>query len=294
MPEDHTWDERGGVTMVTGMSLHIGLNAVDPKQYHGWDGQLRACEQDARDMEALASKLGYRTSVLMTKDATSKKVIAAIENAAATLQAGDAFLLTYSGHGGQVPDRNGDESKQDTDETGEWPDRYDETWVLYDRMLIDDELWDLWSRFAAKTRITMLSDSCHSGTVAKPFTIGEAAAPPDLGRRIPLDVEEATYRDHKRKYDRIQDEVPTRSASSIAATVSLISGCMDNQTSADGRVNGRFTGRLLQVWDEGRFRGSLAKLHKAILAGMPSDQTPNLYVVGANAKTISKKQALAI
>jgi hypothetical protein len=280
--------------MATGMSLHIGLNLVDPAHYHGWDGALRACEQDARDMEALARRLGYRTTMLLTKDATAKKVTTAIQKAAAALKAGDIFFITYSGHGGQVPDRNGDEAKKDTDEVGEWPDRYDETWVLYDRMLVDDELWDLWSRFAAKVRIVMLSDSCHSGTVAKPFTIGDATAPPELGRRMPLDIEEETYRDHQRTYDRIQAKVPPRTAASVAASIALISGCQDNQTSADGRVNGRFTGRLLQVWDGGGFTGSLPKLHKVIVAGMPPDQTPNYYAVGARSRTLSTKPAFAI
>ncbi len=32
--------------MPTGASLHIGLNAVDPKNYSGWDGQLTACDEN--------------------------------------------------------------------------------------------------------------------------------------------------------------------------------------------------------------------------------------------------------
>ena len=34
--------------MPKGHSLHIGLNSVDPAQYEGWDGQLAACEADAK------------------------------------------------------------------------------------------------------------------------------------------------------------------------------------------------------------------------------------------------------
>ena len=34
------------------MSLHIGLNAVDPKHYGGWSGPLAACEFDANDLAA--------------------------------------------------------------------------------------------------------------------------------------------------------------------------------------------------------------------------------------------------
>jgi hypothetical protein len=38
--------------MAQGISVHVGLNKVDPKQYEGWDGQLNACEADAKDMIA--------------------------------------------------------------------------------------------------------------------------------------------------------------------------------------------------------------------------------------------------
>ena len=36
------------------LSLHLGLNAVDPVHYGGWSGELAACERDATDMAALA------------------------------------------------------------------------------------------------------------------------------------------------------------------------------------------------------------------------------------------------
>jgi metacaspase-1 len=280
--------------MATGLSLHLGLNNVDPKHYAGWDGQLRACEQDAHDMVKLATSLGYTPTELLTKDATAKNVIAAMTNAAKSLKTGDTFFLTYSGHGGQVPDRNGDESTTTSDEIGEFPDRYDETWVLYDRQLIDDELYQLWSAFAPKVRIVMFSDSCHSGTVAKPMAGRPRSMKAPAIRRMPLDVEDATYREHKRQYDAIQKKTPARAATSIACTVVLISGCQDNQTSSDGRVNGAFTGRLLQVWDKGAFKGNLAKLRKVIVAGMPPEQTPNYYVVGAANRTFLRGQALKL
>ena len=58
--------------------------------------------------------------------------------AAKALSAGDLFFLTYSGHGGQVPDVTGDEA-----------DKQDETWCLFDGQLIDDELYFELSRFAS-------------------------------------------------------------------------------------------------------------------------------------------------
>ncbi len=143
--------------MPSGRSLHIGLNRVDPNAYEGWDGQLAGCENDARDMQAIATARKFAPKTLLTRAATSAAVTAAIADAAARLAPGDTFFLSYSGHGGQVPDRNGDEAE----------DRMDETWVLYDRQLIDDELYALWGKFQTGVRIFVLSDSCHSGTATK-------------------------------------------------------------------------------------------------------------------------------
>ena len=63
----------------------------------------------------------------MTRAATAQAVSDAILGAAKALKSGDLFFLTYSGHGGQVDDTNSEEK-----------DRMDETWVCYDRQLIDD------------------------------------------------------------------------------------------------------------------------------------------------------------
>ena len=70
--------------MPIGASLHIGLNAVDPKQYSGWDGQLTACEFDANDMQALAKAQGFtKVTKRLTKKATRNRVLADIKAAAA-------------------------------------------------------------------------------------------------------------------------------------------------------------------------------------------------------------------
>ncbi len=111
-------------------SLHIGLNAVSPAAYGGWDGPLAACEFDAKDMAAIAKSRGMKTTLLLTKKGTRAHVLATVRSAAKRLVKGDFFFLTYSGHGGQVPDVTGEET-----------DKQDETWCLYDGQLIDDELY---------------------------------------------------------------------------------------------------------------------------------------------------------
>jgi hypothetical protein len=266
--------------MALGISLHVGLNRVDPAHYQGWDGELTACEFDANDMRAIAEGQGFEPRSLLTKEATSDAVLAAIERAAGELDRGDLFLCTYSGHGGQVPDRNGEGEE----------DRSDETWVAYDRQIVDDELYALWSRFAPGVRIFVLSDSCHSGTVVRDIeakvpgpvsTRQKAAAESPRYRALPRDVMIATYRANARLYDAIQERLPGAERADPAATVLLISGCRDDQLSLDGFSNGLFTENLRAVWADGAWEGGHTEFREAIRARMPGKQQPNYLRVGA-------------
>ena len=268
--------------MAKGLSLHIGLNAVDPNGYAGWSGPLVACENDARDMQAIAKKQGFTPTVMLTKDATSKNAIAAIKGAAAALKKGDTFIISYSGHGGQVKDTNGDEV-----------DGYDETWCLYDRQLIDDELYGLWAKFADGVRIFVLSDSCHSGTVLRDMPpmihIKHPAGEYDYSalakRAMPLAFRDAAFAAQKKTYVEAQKKYAKGDAANVKAAVVLISGCQDNQTSADGDKNGLFTQNLLEVWNKGKFKGSLHDFQKLIKQRMPAVQSPNYFTAGTkNAK----------
>jgi hypothetical protein len=278
--------------MAHGYAVCIGLNSVDPKHYQGWSGDLLACEADATDMADLAKAQKFdHVTLLLTADATRKKARAAIESAAKSAHEGDIVLLTYSGHGGQLPDRNGDE-----------PDGRDETWCLYDGEHVDDELYALFTLFRPKVRVVVLSDSCHSGTVTREIvrdaalrsgtmrsTVGTREKPVALDpatpryRAMPDEVALATYRRNKAFYDEIIKDLPDpkQSAKKVQATVRLISGCQDNQLSQDGTFNGLFTGTLLRVWKHGAFKGDYALFHKKIRNLMPSNQTPNHFVIGA-------------
>ena len=283
------------------LSLHLGLNVVSAAAYEGWTGPLAACEFDANDMAALAKGKGMKPTVLLTKKATRAALLSGMRAAAKTLKAGDLFFLTYSGHGGQVPDRNKDE-----------PDRKDETWCLYDGQLIDDELYLELSRFAAGVRILVLSDSCHSGSVTRERT----PPPPPPGTRaklMPEAVGQRVYAAHQAFYDKLQAAVareakvvdPDAALAQVAVTgsaatatalvgtfkpaVLLISGCMDNQSSLDGEHNGLFTEKLLKVWNQGKFAGSYASFHSRIRAAMPANQSPNLFALGPAAAFLKQQ-----
>ncbi len=275
-----------------GYSLHLGLNRVDPTHYNGWSGQLNACEKDATDMEALAKSQGYQSQKLLTTQATAPAVIAAIKNIAKLAKPVDTFLLTYSGHGGQINDANDDE-----------PDGLDETWVLYDRQLIDDELFQLWCYFKPGVRILCMSDSCHSGTVTKAMFNEPDVQPKKLQaakdkaypiKALPPDVQFQTYQKNKKMYDDIRLTLPAFRNVNPACTVILISGCQDNQVSMDGPVNGAFTGSVLQVWNNGNFVGSHRYFRKEIAATTPPTQSPNYYVVGARNILFEKQRPFTI
>ena len=278
--------------MPQGISIHIGLNEVDPDHYGGWSGKLNACEADARDMTRIAGERGFETTTILTPDATTDAVASAISDAAGKLEAGDIGFFTYSGHGGQVPDLNGQEQ-----------DDLDETWVLFDRQFVDDELYDLYSQFAAGTRIFVLSDSCHSGSVNRdifdvtvPHVVAAAMVdtPEPRTKDLPKEVAKKTYEQNEELYADVQKSHPAGEAADIDATVLLISGCQDNQLSLDGERNGLFTQQLLAVWNDGKWKGSYPKFHKAIAARMPPSQSPNYNPVGAHDKPFEQQTPLTI
>lgn len=286
--------------VAVGLSLHIGINEVSAAHYAGWTGPLAACEFDANDMAAIAKAQGFKPTVLLTRKGTRAAALAAIRKAAKALKAGDMFWLTYSGHGGQVPDTSGEE-----------PDKLDETWCLYDTQLIDDELYFELSQFKAGVRILVLSDSCHSGTVVR---AGRPApgTPEQRPRIMPPAVGMRVYNAHKAWYDRLQADIakaaggrvtdPDTAIAQVAVStrltaivkkfepsVVLISGCQDNQFSMDGNHNGAFTEQVLRVWNNGAFSGSQAVFHAQVRAGLPPTQSPNLFTLGPAAAFLKQR-----
>jgi hypothetical protein len=285
-----------GAAKPNGSSLHIGLNRIDPTHYVGWKGELVACEYDARDMETIAKGQGFATQSLLTKAATSTALLDAIEKAAKGLVEDDFFLLTYSGHGGQINDVNNNE-----------PDGLDKTWVLYDRELVDDELYAMWSRFRPGVRVFVLFDSCHSGTRTKAMFLNPAPFIPHLETRVrastgpnlrpkflPPDVQSKIYKERATLYDAIRQKTPRREEVNVECSVILISACQDNQVAMDGTKNGLFTETLLKVWDTGRFTGGYHHFRSEIAGCMPPTQSPKYMIAGHRERTFEHQRPFMI
>ncbi|MGC4042068.1 MAG: caspase family protein [Flavobacterium sp.] len=255
-----------------GISLHIGLNEVDPAHYDGWKGELNAGEADAYVYQGIADKCGYKSKLMLSKAATVKNIESYFTQAIKELKSGDTFFLSYSGHGGSVMDINDDE-----------PDGMDETWCLYDRQFLDDELYRWFSKFNEGVKILIFSDSCHSGSIAKMELKSdkEKAADKNTGnlksRLAPMDVLIKTYESNKKEYNDVQKGAVIKKED-IPAFVLQFGACQDPEVSYEAFGNGLFTAKLKRVL-EGK-TSSYSDLFEKIKKGFRADQHPNLFHYG--------------
>lgn len=144
--------------------------------------RLHGCVNDAKLMAHLIHEhYGFPTdniNVLLNERATRDRILAAFDALVEQARGGDSILIHYSGHGSQMTDREGDE-----------PDGMDETIVPHDsgrrphpnRDITDDEIYARLLRLTDKTQnVTLVFDSCHSGTITRdPFGSGSRWVEPD-------------------------------------------------------------------------------------------------------------------
>lgn len=109
-------------------------------------------ERIARALETQVSADRLELHLLLNRDATHANVTRALREVVASATERDELIFFFSGHGGTEPDEPG----------GDEGDGVDETLVLYDRSLRDDELASILRPL--RTRFAILAlDSCFSG-----------------------------------------------------------------------------------------------------------------------------------
>lgn len=256
-------------------ALCIGIN-----DYPGTGSDLAGCVNDANDWAAAFEKRGFsRVARMVDKKATGKAIRGAIRQAVAKAKKGDLVVVQYSGHGSFVPDIDGDE-----------PDGTDECLCPYDiernGPITDDELFELYSVRQQGVKILMISDSCHSGTVARfapittPPTMNVMNPPQRKVRFLPPSVFLSTRDAAKLGVRRAMrpSSPPGRYASLLMA------GCQDTEYSYDayfmGRPNGAFTLVALRALKARSLKATYSDWFKAIRKALPSQQypqSPNLY-----------------
>jgi hypothetical protein len=244
-------------------ALCIGIN-----DYPGTGSDLAGCVNDAQDWAEELTKRGFDTELMLDGQATGEAIRAGIRGKLAQAGSGDTVVITYSGHGTWVRDDNGDE-----------PDGRDEALCPHDIFtngpLLDDELYDILCERERGTRVVLISDSCHSGTVARMApSLRESA---DTVRFLPpavfLTPEEAA---RAAKMPRVLAGRPRHAAL-------LMSGCQDLEYSYDahfgGRPNGAFTyvalAALRGLPPEATYKDWMAAIAKQ-LPSQDYPQTPGL------------------
>lgn len=257
--------------MRKGYSLHIGVNSLNETNY-GTKGSLQFCEADAVSFQEIAQKNGYTTKLLVTESATTSNVLLTLKEYSNNTETGDIVFITYSGHGSQIWDLNGDED-----------DYLDETWCLYDRQLIDDELYNAFMNFKAGVRIFVISDSCHSGTVLKAMLYSDSIN----GTQRSLDTlgEGQNFEKNKTEYEEIKAKLKGIENSPVKADVQLFAACQDNQTALEFGGHGAYTTSILKVYNQINnsdltYDAFFTKAQSVAQAITREHQKPNLFRYG--------------
>jgi len=195
-------------------ALLVGIN------YTGTSSELYGCINDVNCIKERISSKGF-TSINTITDLTTKKptrdnILSEFKSLLVNSQAGDLLFFLYSGHGSYALDRNGEEA-----------DGYDELIVSSDSKGISDDEFKTIIQQNLKQDVTLFAmfDSCFSGTM--------------------LDLR-YQYMDSL-NYDKYTEN--DKQAITVG-NVFMISGCTDEQTSADAvfnnKPNGAMTWSLLE------------------------------------------------
>ena len=195
-------------------ALLIGIN------YTGTSNELYGCINDVNSIKERITKQGFSNinviTDLTTKKATRINILEGFKNLLMNCQAGDLLFFVYSGHGSYAIDRNGDEK-----------DGRDELIVSCDLQgVLDDELKTLIQTYLkADVTLFALFDSCFSGSVL------------DLKYQFMDSLDYDKFTENSKQLE-------------TQGNVIMISGCTDNQTSADAvfdnKPNGAMTWSLLE------------------------------------------------
>ncbi|HEX8142628.1 MAG TPA: caspase family protein [Pyrinomonadaceae bacterium] len=249
---------------MTKKALCVGVNDYP----FGQDNDLRGCVNDANDWARMLKEHYDFTDIqqLLDAKATKANIISGLKNLLKGAKAGDVLVFTNASHGTYQAETGGDEAN------------YDEAICPYDtdsNLLLDDELRELFTGLPKDVRLTVISDSCHSGSVTR-VKVNEYRRNRQLNPRVwggrELTPEQLrAARSNKEMY-------PESGMKEI-----LLSGCKSNQTSADAFINNDYHGAMsyfaLKAITDAKYKLTYADLHKRLLSLLEEemyDQVPQL------------------
>ncbi len=211
-------------------ALIVGINKYAPEL----DADLNGCVNDAEAMRTLLiDHYNFKAEdirVLTDERATKANIVNRLNWLMSIAKSGDELVFHYSGHGTQIVDRNGDEVNDMLDEML-CP--HDLDW---DDPLTDDLIGLIFSALPEDVNLTFICDACHSGTMSRELTQNPHKKSP---RFIvpPFDI-------RARSLNRGDFKINKIGRSTIDQKHVLLSGCRDDQWSADAYIDGKWQGAL--------------------------------------------------
>ncbi|KAJ3131247.1 hypothetical protein HK100_006593 [Physocladia obscura] len=259
-------------------ALLVGIN------YTGSQVALEGCVNDANNLRnLLIRQYGFKSDkqsmLILTDDSkdqrfqpTGKNMLAGFHWLVSGSQPGDHLFFSYSGHGSQIKDEDGDRE-----------DGMDDTICPVDFLQNGQISSDLLHKalvtpLPVGTKLTVIMDCCHSGTMLElPYTY----QPDEHGKMSQVDIVKEGVQIFSQVKELFQGGLSAgkiQQAAGIFAEIRtlaaafsgnqpesqagfkhedfieakneapkeayLISGCLDNQTSADAKLDGRASGAL--------------------------------------------------
>lgn len=236
---------------------------------------LKGCVNDARAWRTLLVEHfdfpAADVSVLTDARATKRGIVDGMKDLLAGARSGDVLVFTNSSHGSQIADTGGDEE------------RYDEVLCPHDineNVVSDDELRELLGAVTKGVRMTVISDSCHSGTVTRALL--DELLPKELrrpdNRRVRF-LNPALFRGGPI----LADPMKAKPRNRIAYPESgmnhvLLSGCKDSEYSYDAKLDAKYHGAMtfhaIAAIRDADFRISPSKLARELQLLLDEAQYP--------------------
>jgi hypothetical protein len=189
---------------------------------------LNGCVNDANNMkDFLLECCGFEDAgikMLLDAQSTKSNILGHLNWLVSKGAEGVELFYYHSGHGTQVYDASGDEE-----------DRLDEVLVSHDfdwnDPLLDDYVADIFKKLPVGAFLSMICDTCHSGSMTKDI-VRNIAVPKEMAEKM------------KGKDLKVRKFGMKKDISKSPQNHILLSGCKDDQTSSETTIEGMRQGLL--------------------------------------------------
>lgn len=250
-------------------ALLIGIN------YNNTSGKLYGCINDVRKMHKLLKSNGYTEFMILTEEdelkPTKENILRGFEWLIQDNETYNKIFLHYSGHGSWLKDLTSDEE-----------DGRDECLVPLDYntagMITDDEIYSVFVN-KIQTNFFGLIDACHSGSML------------DLKYKCYMNPQfksgnKNNLKNYTSNFIREENKNDSSSLEKLDKTFLMISGCKDEQTSADAWLEGKSQGALTYTFYKtlkyNRFLISTEELMKQIHISLQKQNFTQRPVISSN------------